>query len=121
MKKVILKSTLAVVAVTASCLGAWKAYDAYEYEDNAMLMENVEALTSENNPENNPGKYINVCSKKPGKKFCTTKRGNRKWALPPIKVSIYNSNVELQKRVNHLITEAGYDPEDGYDTSNDEA
>ncbi len=28
--KNILKSTLAVVAVTASCLGAWKAYDAYD-------------------------------------------------------------------------------------------
>ena len=121
MKKTILKSAPGAVAVVAASLGAWKAQGAYGNEDNSMLMENVEALTSENNPENNPGKYINVCSKKPGKKFCTTKRGNRKWALPPIKVSIYNSNVELQKRVNHLITEAGYDPEDGYDTSNDEA
>ncbi len=45
MKKMILKSTLAVVAVTASCLGAWKAYDAYDYNDNSLLAENVEALT----------------------------------------------------------------------------
>ncbi len=30
MKKINLKSTLAMVAVAASCLGAWKAYDTYE-------------------------------------------------------------------------------------------
>lgn len=30
MRMNILKSTLAVVAVTASCLGDWKAYDAYD-------------------------------------------------------------------------------------------
>lgn len=44
MKKVILKSTLAVVAVAASCLGAWKAYNAYERVDNSMVIENIEAL-----------------------------------------------------------------------------
>lgn len=48
MKKVILKSTLAVVAVAASCLGAWKAYGAYGSVDNSMLMENIEALSDEN-------------------------------------------------------------------------
>ena len=47
MKKVILKSTLAVVAVTASCLGAWKAYEAYENVDNDLLMENLEALSQD--------------------------------------------------------------------------
>ena len=45
MKKVILKSALAVAAVILSCLGAWKAYEAYEYNDNSLLAENVEALT----------------------------------------------------------------------------
>ena len=47
MKKMILKSTLAVVAVTASCLGVWKAYGAYENVDNALLMENMEALSQD--------------------------------------------------------------------------
>lgn len=48
MRMNILKSTLAVVAVTASCLGAWKAYDAYDYNDNSLLAENVEALSGDN-------------------------------------------------------------------------
>ena len=43
--KNILKSTLAVVAVTASSFGAWKAYEAYRSVDNSLLMENLEALT----------------------------------------------------------------------------
>lgn len=46
MKKVILKSTLAVAAVAASCLGAWKAYNAYERVDNSMVIENIEALST---------------------------------------------------------------------------
>ncbi|MBQ8593832.1 MAG: hypothetical protein IJ467_06020, partial [Bacteroidaceae bacterium] len=50
MKKVILKSTLAVVAVAASCLGAWKAYGAYGSVDNSMLMENIEALSDNGEP-----------------------------------------------------------------------
>lgn len=47
MKKVILKSTLAVAAVTLSCLGAWKAYEVYGIMDNSMLMQNVEALAAD--------------------------------------------------------------------------
>ena len=47
MKKMILKSTLAVVAVTASCLGAWKTYDAYGCVDNSLLMQNIEALAQD--------------------------------------------------------------------------
>jgi hypothetical protein len=47
MKKVIIKSTVAVVAVVAASLGAWKAQDAYGNEDNSMLMENVEALSND--------------------------------------------------------------------------
>lgn len=47
MKKVIIKSTLAVVAVATSCLGAWRAYDAYGNVDNSMLMENLEALAQD--------------------------------------------------------------------------
>ena len=46
MKKVILKSALAVVAVTLSCLGAWKAYEAYGNVDNVLLVENLEALSN---------------------------------------------------------------------------
>lgn len=45
MKKIFLKSTIVVVAVAASSLGAWRAYDAYEVTDNSLLAENVEALT----------------------------------------------------------------------------
>ena len=57
MKKAILKSAPGAVAAAASCFGAWKAYDAYQYEDNAMLMENVEALgQDEINPFRN--KYL---------------------------------------------------------------
>ena len=43
--KNILKSTLAVVAVTASSFGAWKAYGTYGSVNNSLLMENLEALT----------------------------------------------------------------------------
>ena len=53
MKKVILKSILAVVAVAASCLGAWKTYDAYGSVDNSLLMENLEALSEEPESEGN--------------------------------------------------------------------
>lgn len=53
MKKVILKSTLAVVAVAASCFGAWKTYDTYGSVDNSLLMQNIEALTQ--NGSNEPG------------------------------------------------------------------
>jgi len=60
MKKTILKSACVAVAAAASCFGAWKAYDAYQYEDNAMLMENVEALTSDNNPEVNAHNEVTV-------------------------------------------------------------
>ena len=57
MKKTILKSAPGAVAAAASCFGAWKAYDAYQYEDNAMLLENVEALgQDEMNPFRN--KYL---------------------------------------------------------------
>ena len=48
MKKINLKSTLAVVAVVASCFGAWKAYDTYGSVDNSLMMENIEALSDEN-------------------------------------------------------------------------
>lgn len=46
MKKINLKSTLAMVAVAASCLGAWKAYDTYGSVDNSLMMENIEALSN---------------------------------------------------------------------------
>lgn len=52
MKKVIFKSTLAVVAVATSCLGAWRAYGSYENVDNSLLMENLEALAQDEGGEN---------------------------------------------------------------------
>ena len=58
MKKVILKSTLAVVAVTLSCLGAWKAYEAY---GSALLMQNIEALTQDGG-DNGGGNYKRPCN-----------------------------------------------------------
>lgn len=58
MKKVILKSTLVVVAVLASCLGAWKAYDYYGVVDNSLLMENIEALSDEDPEGNNEEWYL---------------------------------------------------------------
>ena len=45
--KNILKSTLAVVAVTTSCFGAWKAYGTYGSVNNSLLMENLEALSQD--------------------------------------------------------------------------
>lgn len=45
MKKNFLKSTIVVVAVAASSLGAWRAYNAYEVTDNTLLAENIEALS----------------------------------------------------------------------------
>ena len=55
MKKIILKSTLAVVAVAASCLGAWKTYDAYGSVDNSLLMQNIEALSGNANGDADSG------------------------------------------------------------------
>ena len=57
MKKAIIKPTLAVVAVAASCFGTWKAYDAFNDEVNSLLMANVEVLgQDESNPYRN--KYL---------------------------------------------------------------
>ena len=55
MKKAILKSAPGAVAAAASCFGAWKAYDAYQYEDNAMLIENLEALSDNTDAEGGNG------------------------------------------------------------------
>ena len=58
MKKINLKSTLAMVAVAASCLGAWKAYDTYGSVDNSLMMENIEALSDENPEGDNGGQTV---------------------------------------------------------------
>ena len=50
MKKILLKSTIAVVAVAASSLGAWRAYNAYGVTDNTLLVENIEALSNPSDP-----------------------------------------------------------------------
>ena len=53
MKNVILKSTFVVVAVVASSLGAWKAYEVYGTMDNSLMIENIEALTLGSDAEGN--------------------------------------------------------------------
>ena len=50
MKKNFLKSTIVVVAVAASGLGAWRAYNAYGVTDNTLLVENIEALSAASDP-----------------------------------------------------------------------
>lgn len=56
--KNILKSTLAVVAVTASSFCAWKAYGTYGSVNNSLLMENLEALSQDgDNPEQSVKHY----------------------------------------------------------------
>ncbi len=52
----IVKSTFAVVAVIASCLGAWKACGVYGNVDNSLLMENLEALSEDSKGDNEEGK-----------------------------------------------------------------
>jgi len=54
MKKNFLKSTIVVVAVAASGLGAWRAYNAYEVTDNTLLVENIEALSDPGDPGLDP-------------------------------------------------------------------
>lgn len=53
--KMIVKSTLAVVTVAASCLGAWRAYGVYGNYDNSLLMENLEALSADPKGEGDNG------------------------------------------------------------------
>lgn len=51
MRKVILKSTLAVVAVAASCLGAWNTYvntTCLQIDNNLLLVENLSAIAESN-------------------------------------------------------------------------
>lgn len=50
MKKKILKTTLAVVCVSVSGTGSWKAYSTYEMNKagaNLLLTDNIEALSNE--------------------------------------------------------------------------
>lgn len=54
MKKTIIKSTLVVVAMAASCFGAWKTYDAYGCVDNSLLMQNIEALAQDPDGNGDP-------------------------------------------------------------------
>lgn len=72
MKKIILKSTLVVTAVAFSYFGTWKAFDAYNIsnvDNNSMLFENIEALSSGSDVEGPldlydvKGKAIGKCIK----------------------------------------------------------
>lgn len=51
MKTTILKTTMVVVAMTVSGLGAWRVYDNYGTKGSSLIVENIEALT---NPDNDP-------------------------------------------------------------------
>ena len=55
--KNILKSTLAVVAVTASSFGAWKAYGTYGSVNNSLMMENIEALSQDGDNDTGGGHH----------------------------------------------------------------
>lgn len=83
MKKINLKSTLAMVAVAASCLGAWKAYDTYGSVDNSLMMENIEALSLDGDNGGSgdapSGSYV-TCS------------GNNDWGTTGIMVGNFTTN-----------------------------
>lgn len=64
MKKVI-KTTLAVAAVAAAGMGSYRAYESLMFanlsEDDALLMENIEAMSSpSDNPNIDDVKYVKV-------------------------------------------------------------
>lgn len=69
-----MKSTIVVVAVAASSLGAWRAYSAYEVTDNTLLVENIEALSEVSDPGAGPFDKYDVKGEKNGKciKFTST-------------------------------------------------
>lgn len=69
-----MKSTIVVVAVAASSLGAWRAYSAYEMTDNTLLVENIEALSEVSDPGAGPFDMYDVKGEKNGKciKFTST-------------------------------------------------
>ena len=60
MKKVIIKSALAVVVMATSCLGAWRAYGAYGNVDNSLLMENLEALAHDEGGDASGDSWFNI-------------------------------------------------------------
>ncbi len=75
MKKNFLKSTIVVVAVAASSLGAWRAYDAYEVTNNTLLAENIEALTA--NDDGLSSLRLYPCYKNPGNECKSSTDKNR--------------------------------------------
>lgn len=80
MKKVILKSSLAVVAVATSCLGAWKVYKVYGTMENSLMLENIEALTQNNEtPDTSWYQYLGYthpCSSPGLKLYCSKLKNN---------------------------------------------
>ena len=91
MKKVILKFTFAVVAVTASSFGAWKAYGTYGSVNNSLLMENLEALSGggdNSNPGDAPSGTLVICS------------GNNDWGTTGIMVGNFTTNVHTEGKTS---------------------
>lgn len=76
MKKNFLKSTIVVVAVAASSLGAWRAYNAYEVTDNTLLVENIEALT-QGSDDTLPSLRLYPCYKTSGNECRSSTDKNR--------------------------------------------
>ena len=92
MKKINLKSTLAMVAVAASCLGAWKAYDTYGSVDNSLMMENIEALSLDGDNGGSgdapSGSYV-TCS------------GNNDWGTTGIMVGNFTINNHIDGKISY--------------------
>lgn len=73
MKKKIILSSLLVSLVT---LAFYSLNNVKVSQSNHLLLSNVEALSS--SAESGILIY-RFCSKKPGKEYCSAKRGHRKW------------------------------------------
>jgi hypothetical protein len=90
MKKINLKSTLAMVAVAASCLGAWKAYDTYGSVDNSLMMENIEALSLDGD--------IGGSGDAPSGSYVTCS-GNNDWGTTGIMVGNFTTNDHIDGKI----------------------
>lgn len=106
MKKINLKSTLAMVAVAASCLGAWKAYDTYGSVDNSLMMENIEALSLDGDNGGSgdapSGSYV-------------TCPGNNDWGTTGIMVGNFTTNDHIDGKIYYKNgKEIGYDMVEKY-------
>lgn len=84
MKKKIILSSLLVSLVT---LAFYSLNNVKVSQSNHLLLSNVEALSSS---AESGALIYRFCSKKPGKEYCSAKRGRRKWTFDV--TSPYNSS-----------------------------